>query len=174
MTKTKRTEKEIDEIVVAQGDDDSSWEPEIRVRPSRFWRISPTRIELAAKFFVLSALNRLGGDAIWAWSEHKDVDIALISESGRTITIDVRAVTGSTRWRVEEIPSRENHFVVFVCFVNDVADPHIAPEVYVLASSALRNALVHTHASEVELSELGAKLNARDAWHQLTTPQPAG
>lgn len=162
----KLTEKEIDKIVVAQADDPSAWEDEIQVQPRR-WRVNPSRIELAAKFFVLSALHRIGAEATLATGQREDVDIAVITAAGRALTVDVKALTGSTRWRVQEIRAQQNHFIVFVCFVSELHNPHVSPEVYVLSSNALRDAVAHEQLVELQLSDLGERLNAREAWHQL-------
>jgi hypothetical protein len=172
MSEPKKTQKEIDEIVVSQANDDSAWDAEIRVHSRRFWRIRPSSIELAARHFVLSALHRLGAQVTSGWGS-QDVDLAVINHFGHALTIDVKALTGSTRWRVEDLHPRTNHFIVFVCFVRDLPNPHVPPEVYVLSSTALRNVLVHTHSEEIVLSELGAELNAREAWHQLIAHEPA-
>jgi hypothetical protein len=162
----KLTEKEIDELVVAQADDPNAWEDEIHVQPKR-WRVNPSRIELAAKFFVLSALHRIGAEATLATGQREDVDIAVITAAGQALTVDVKALTGSTRWRVQDIRAQQNHFVIFVCFVTELHNPQVSPEVYVLPSSALRDAVAHEKIVEVHLSDLGERLNAREAWHQL-------
>jgi 3-dehydroquinate dehydratase len=73
---------------------------------------------------------------------------------------------------VEDIRAQQNHFVVFVCFLSELHNPHVSPEVYVLPSNALRDAVVHEKLVELHLSDLGERLHAREAWHQLS-PTPA-
>lgn len=159
------TEREIDQLVVAEAGDPNAWEGEIEVHPKR-WRVNPSRMELAAKFFVLSALHRIGAQATLATGEH-DVDIAVITADGRALTVDVKALTGSTRWRVEEIPARANHFLAFVCFVSELHNPQVSPEVYVGLSSSLRDIIVHEQLAEVDLADLEERFHAREAWHLL-------
>lgn len=166
-----KTENEIDEIVVSQADDPTAWEEEAHVKPRR-WRVNPARLELAAKFFVLSALHRLGAEATLALGEREDVDIAIINEAGRATTVDVKTLTGGWRWRVEDIHARQNHYVVFVCFTREILNPQVPPEVYVLASQTLRNALLHQRDTEIRVDDLGAQLKGREAWHQLIAPSP--
>jgi hypothetical protein len=173
MTKARKSEKEIDNLVVAQAEDDSAWEPEIHVAAKRFWRFNPSRVELAAKFFVLSALHRLDAHVAWTWGDPES-DIALIDELGHARTIEVKVLTGSRRWRVEDFHERQNHFIIFVCFVEGLMNPRVPPEIYVLPSAMLRNALVRIPASEVVLSELGGPLNAREGWHHLLLPETVG
>jgi hypothetical protein len=167
-----KTEKEIDDIVVSQADDPTAWEDEAHVEPRR-WKVNPSRLELAAKFFVLSALHRLGAEATLALGEREDVDIAIIDEAGKATTVDVKTLTGGWRWRVEDIHARKNHYVVFVCFTSEILNPHVSPEVFVLSSQALRNALLRQHESEIRVDDLGTELKAREAWHQLIAPSPA-
>jgi hypothetical protein len=167
-----KTQKEIDDIVVSQADDPSAWEEEAHVRPRR-WRVNPSRLELAAKFFVLSALHRLGAEATLTMGEHEDVDIAIINGSGNATTLEVKTLAGGWRWRVENIRARENHYVVFVCFTTEIRNPHVSPEVFVLPSLALRNALRRQHETEIRVDTLGAQLNGREAWQQLIASPPA-
>ena len=164
-----KTEKEIDAIVISQADDATAWEEEAYVKPRR-WRVNPSRLELAAKFFVLSALHRLGADATLALGEREDVDIAIINETGRATTVDVKTLAGGWRWHVENIHARQNHYVVFVCFTSEILNPHVPPEVIVLPSETLQNALLRQHETEIKVDDLGAQLKAREAWHQLIAP----
>jgi hypothetical protein len=167
-----KTEKEIDDIVISQADDPAAWEEEAHVQPRR-WRVNPTRLELAAKFFVLSALHRLGAEATLTHGEREDVDIAIITESGKATTVDVKTLTGGWRWRVEDIHARKDHYVVFVCFTSEIRNPHVSPEVFVWPSQDLQSALAGRHESEIRIDDLGMKLQAREAWHRLVAPSPA-
>ena len=167
-----KSEKEIDDIVVSQADDPNEWEEEAHVKPRR-WKVNPSGLELAAKFFVLSALHRLGAEATLALGEREDVDIAIITEAGKARTVDVKTLTGGWRWRVEDIHARRNHYVVFVCFTSEILNPHVSPEVFVLPSQTLQNALLRQHETEIRVDDLGAELKAREAWQHLIAPSPA-
>lgn len=63
-TKTKRSEEEIDALVVAQVDDESAWEPPIHVRPA-----SPDSLflpsELAARAAFFARLHREASVEEW-------------------------------------------------------------------------------------------------------------
>ncbi|HSY47554.1 MAG TPA: hypothetical protein VLC46_01960 [Thermoanaerobaculia bacterium] len=169
--KNHRTEKEIDELVVSQADDPTAWEEEAVVRPRR-WRVNPSRLELAAKFFVLSALHRLGADATLSLGEPDDVDVVIIN--GRTVTtVQVKTLTGGWRWHVEDIHARENHFILFVAFMNEIRNPHVPPDVLVLGSLTLQNALLRQKETEIRIDTLGSQLKALEAWNQLLAPTPA-
>lgn len=172
MTRNDKTEKEIDAIVVAEADDPSAWEDEGDVKARR-WRVHPSRLELAAKFFVLSALHRLGADATLAVGDREDVDIAILNAAGEATTVDVKTLVGGWRWRVEDLPARKNHYVVFVCFASDVGNPHVSPEVFVLGSETLQTELRRRGEKEIRVDQLGNELNGREAWDQLVTPSSA-
>ena len=172
MTQTNdRTEKEIDAIVVAEADDPTAWEEEAVVSPRR-WKLNPTRLDLAAKFFVLSALHRLGAHATLSLDERDDVDIVIINNHSVT-TVQVKTLTGGWRWHVEEIRARANHFVLFVAFTSEIRNPHVSPDVFVVGSTILQNALLRKHEAEIRVDTLGTELKAHKAWNQLIAPSPA-
>ncbi len=70
---------------------------------------------LAAEFFVLSALHRLGADATLTFGNKKSVDIAVVKGAGETITIDVKGLAGTTSWPIDNVKEvKKCHFLVFV------------------------------------------------------------
>lgn len=74
---------------------------------------------------------------------------------------------------METIHARKDHYVVFVCFTSEIRNPQVSPEVFVLPSLALQDALLRQQAEEIRVDVVGAELNAREAWHQLVAPAPA-
>ena len=90
---------------------------------------------LAAEFYVLSVLHRLGVDANLTLGNKKSVDIAAVRAAGDAITIDVKGLTGTTSWPVDNLkPPKKGHFIVFVCFAGRIADPVSVPETWVVPS----------------------------------------
>ena len=75
---------------------------------------------LASEFLVLSTLYRLGFDASLTLGNKKAVDIAVILDEGRAVTIDVKANAGKNDWLLGdgEVHSGPNHFFVLVSFEN--------------------------------------------------------
>jgi hypothetical protein len=53
---------------------------------------------LAAEFYVLSMLHRLGADAALTLGNKKAVDILLVHENGTTSTIDVKGLAKRDDW----------------------------------------------------------------------------
>ena len=93
---------------------------------------------LAAEFYVLSVLHRLGVDATLTLGNKKAVDIAVIKAAGSALTIDVKGLAGTTSWPVDNVKeSKDRHFLVFVCFGGRIIDPAYQPEVWVVPSAAL-------------------------------------
>ena len=77
---------------------------------------SGRHLELAAKFYVVSVLHRLGAEANVTFAPPDNVDITVVQESGQALTVDVKMLRGTKAWAVEPLRARAHHFVVFVCF----------------------------------------------------------
>jgi hypothetical protein len=126
---------------------------------------------LAAEFYVLSVLHRLGMDANLTLGNKKSVDIVIVRTAGETYTIDVKGLAGKTCWPVDNVRAgKAGHFLVFVCFLAKIADPTVMPEVYVVPSAELEPLIYQSPSGRrtVELSRIrrtGAKY--RDAWSLL-------
>lgn len=92
---------------------------------------------LAAEFYVLSMLHRLGLDANLTLGNKKSVDIAVVCGPGEALTIDVKGLKGRTAWPVDNFKLRPDHFLAFVCFNNKISDPKSIPDVWILPSSVV-------------------------------------
>lgn len=88
---------------------------------------------LAAEFHVLSMLYRLGFDASLTLGNKKSVDIAVVLEAGRAITIDVKGLAGPNDWLMGGVPisPKANHFVVLLTFGGKMSDGTHAPRCWV-------------------------------------------
>src|SRR5690606_5368329 len=90
---------------------------------------------LAAEFYVLSMLHRLGADANLTLGNKKSVDIAVVRTAGDAVTVDVKGLEGTTGWPIDNVgPGKNGHFLVFVCFQGKISDPSVAPLVWVVPS----------------------------------------
>lgn len=93
---------------------------------------------LAAEFYVLSVLHRLGADATLTLGNKKSVDIAVVKGAGSTVTIDVKGLAGATAWPVDNVKAvKKGHFLVFVCYNGKIDQPNILPEVWVVPAAVL-------------------------------------
>lgn len=172
----KLSAEEVKRRLIADADDPTAWEKPITVPPSPSprpsWYGRSKHLELAAKFYVLSVLHRLGAEANLTYAQPDNVDIAAVRKSGEAFTIDVKTLTGTTDWHVESFSARKHHFLVFVCFEKDWKDPQLVPDVYIWASEDLSSFVTRRKAATVSLEAVARKLDAKSAWDQFTA-QPA-
>lgn len=126
---------------------------------------------LAAEFYVLSVLHRLGLDANLTLGNKKAVDIVVVRDAGRTYTLDVKGLAGQTGWPIDNLKrGREGHFIVFVSFLNKIDKPEVPPEVYIVPSTEM-DALAYSAPSGRKLLGFGVmRKNAdrfKDNWNLL-------
>ena len=175
MTQERTSDMEIEEGLLADAENPEAWEAPIRVPPSHSprpeWYGRRTHIELAAKFYVLSVLHRLGAEANLTYAQPDNVDIAAVLQSGEALTIDVKTLTGTSQWLVENFSAKKYHFLVFVCFERDWRDPQIVPHIYIWSSQRLKAFIAKENATSLSLEAVALKLDPAAAWKQfLTTP----
>jgi hypothetical protein len=90
---------------------------------------------LAAEFHVLSTLHRMGMEAMLTLGNKKTVDIVVMRESGRVVTVDVKGLAGTTGWPVDNFRGpATDHFLAFVCYAGRIQDPAFVPEVWIVPS----------------------------------------
>lgn len=94
---------------------------------------------LAAEFYVLSMLHRLGFDASLSLGNKKAVDVVIVRDSGNVVTVDVKGLAGTTSWPVDNVKKiAKHHFLIFVSFLGKINEYAVQPEVYVVPSKACR------------------------------------
>jgi hypothetical protein len=134
---------------------------------------------LAAEYYVLSVLHRLGAEANLTLGNKKSVDVVVVRAAGDAATVDVKGLAGTTSWPVDNVKmGRPNHFLVFVCFLGKITDLSVLPEVYVMPSERLAE-FMYTSPGEarrkvVERRVLKNREDAkefRDAWHLILAPK---
>lgn len=161
-------DEQMNELVSADVNDPTAWGDPISVGPSK----GPRRIkhakhlELASKFYVLSVLHRLGADATLTFSQSDNVDVTVILESGRALTVDVKTLTGPMEWRIADFRARAGHFLTFVWYP-DAANPNTPPVVYIVASEQLKQFLSTYQNENMSLDQLDREVRAREAWERL-------
>lgn len=94
---------------------------------------------LAAEFYVLSALYRLSEDAYLTLGNKKAVDIVVARpDDDSMITVEVKGLAGKTAWPVDNVKLRgKDHFVVLVSFLDKISDPSVLPAVYIVPADQL-------------------------------------
>lgn len=168
--KRKLSDEEIDALVIAEADDPTAWGEPIYVSRSKSprpaWMAQVRHLDLAARFFVLSVLHRMGLEATLTFSQNDNVDITIVQESGRALTIDVKTLTGAREWRVSPFRARDHHYLVFVWYP-PTSDPGTQPNVYIVASRRLDELLTRKKLHILSLDLLASEMSAQDAWQEL-------
>jgi hypothetical protein len=94
---------------------------------------------LAAEFFVMSALHRLGANALLTLGNKKTVDIVV--EKGRdTLTLEVKGLATKGSFPIGDYSAKAgdaHHYYVFVSFLGNIADPANPPDVYIVPAKDL-------------------------------------
>jgi hypothetical protein len=95
---------------------------------------------LAAEFYVLSMLYRIGAEASLTLGNKKAVDIIVSKFDGTTLTIDVKGVAKAYDWPInpDNVTDSDTHYFVLLTFEGKIADPLYAPNVWVIPSKVLK------------------------------------
>jgi len=169
----KRSDAEIELDLLKDSDNRDAWETPIAVPPSKAprpsWYGQIKHLELAAKFYVLSVLHRLGAEGILTYAQPDNVDIAALLQSGEALTIDVKTLTGTSLWPVEKFRARKHHFLVFVCYQARWRDPQVVPDIYIWKSEPLKKFIKSQKTTSVSLEDLATKLDPTVAWEQFAS-----
>ncbi len=96
---------------------------------------------LASEFYALSALHRLGVDALLTLGNKKAIDIFVIQSDGNTLTVDVKGVAGRYDWPADNIklPGKKDHFFVLVSYNGKIDDPEHSPSVWIIPSLEIKS-----------------------------------
>jgi len=84
---------------------------------------------LAAEFYVLSCLHRLGLTANLTLGNKKGVDIVVVRDSGDAVTVEVKGIAKKYDWPANNlVTDRPNsHFVVLVSFEGRIDESDMPP-----------------------------------------------
>jgi hypothetical protein len=97
---------------------------------------------LAAEFYVLSMLHRLGADAALTLGNRKAVDIIVVHANGTTSSIDVKGLEKKYDWPANNVRlAKRQHFYVLVSFEGKIMDPLVPPAVWIIPSSDIEQLL---------------------------------
>jgi hypothetical protein len=97
---------------------------------------------LAAEFFVMSALHRLGANALLTLGNKKAVDI-VVEKGADTLTVEVKGLSGTGSFPIGDYTAKardKNHYYVFVSFLGRIDDPSCPPDVYIVPAPDLDGA----------------------------------
>ena len=123
---------------------------------------------LAAEFWVLSTLYRLGIDAHLTLGNKKSVDILIYSASKGIFTVDVKGVAKPYDWPADNIKifNNPNHVYTLLCFDGKILDPLAIPSVWIIPSNEIQRFVkpytTRSVVSRAILKRDGSKF--KDAW----------
>lgn len=91
--------------------------------------MAPYHTNLAAEFYVLSCLHRVGLDAHLTLGNRKGVDIVVLRDDGVAVTVEVKGLAGKYEWPAGNLGSQHpgQHFVVLVSYEGRIADGSMPP-----------------------------------------------
>jgi len=127
---------------------------------------------LAAEFYVLSMLHRLGADATLTLGNKKGVDIVVVREAGDAVTVEVKGVAGKYDWPADNLASLHpvQHFVALVSFEGKIADPAMpAPRVWIIPFPEIEP-FKHYFKTRIDVSRKEVLAKGGDfvnAWHLI-------
>lgn len=99
----------------------------------------PYNTNLAAEFWVLSALHRLNIEALLTLGNKKAVDI-LVRHGSTTYTVDVKGLAKRYDWPADNITESQdpNHVYILLTFNGNISDPSVNPSVWIIPSDKLK------------------------------------
>ena len=99
---------------------------------------------LAAEFWVLSMLHRLGTNAVLTLGNRKAVDILITGDGTAFKTVDVKGLERQYDWPADNIrlPVLSNHFYVFLTFDGKISDPKHAPSVWIIPGNKVEQFII--------------------------------
>jgi len=125
-------------------------------------RASTFNTGIAAEYFILSQLYRMGLEAYISQGNKKSIDIRIIKEDGTAVSIDVKAVRGYSSLVVNNVRIIENHFIVFVIY-NDKFENILAfPDVFIVPSGDVPS--ITSHFKKEKRVMKGALEKYKDKW----------
>jgi len=84
---------------------------------------------LAAEFYVLSCLHRLGATANLTLGKKKGVDLVVVRDAGDAVTVEVKGLAGKYEWPADNLvtENKDDHFVALVSFEGRIGHREMPP-----------------------------------------------
>lgn len=129
-------------------------------------RASSFNTGMAAEFFVLSQLFRMGLEAYLSQGNKKSIDIRVVHNAMHAISVDVKAVRSYSSLVVNNVTVSESHFLAFVIYNNKFEDVSKVPEVYIVPSTEV--AAITRHFKNERRVMKGDLAEYKDNWKVLS------
>jgi len=100
--------------------------------------MSKYNTNLAAEYYVLSTLYRLGIDASLTLGNKKSVDIIIVKPEQSLITVEVKGLVDRYDWPADNIQrTDDSHYYVLVCYESKIEDPSFSPSAWVIPAAKI-------------------------------------
>jgi hypothetical protein len=120
---------------------------------------------IASEYFILSQLYRQGIEAYISQGNKKAIDIRIIKGDGSPVSVDVKSVRDYSSFVVNNVESKEDHFICFVRYKGRFSDVDKFPEVYIVPSvEVIKN---RKEFKKEKRMMIGSILEYRDRWDLL-------
>jgi hypothetical protein len=121
---------------------------------------------LAAEFYVLSMLHRLGADAALTLGNKKAVDIIVANENRTVSTIEVKGLVKRFDWPADNIHSFQDiqHFYVLVSFEGKITDPLSPPSAWIIPANDLTR-FIRKYTTRIVISRAAVQAEGQRFFH---------
>lgn len=100
--------------------------------------MSKYNTNLAAEYYVLSTLYRLGVDAFLTLGNKKSVDIIVIKAEQEIVTVDVKGLVDPYDWPATNIKQEDKgHYYALVCYESKIDDPSVSPSAWIVPAPTI-------------------------------------
>ena len=124
--------------------------------------MSKYNTNLAAEFYVLSTLYRLGIDAYLTLGNKKSVDIIVLNSQHEIITVDVKGLVDPYDWPANNITlEAKGHFYALVCYEGKMVDPLVSPSSWIVPALKI-NKFINTYGDRSVVSRSLIRKNGGD------------
>ena len=100
--------------------------------------MSKYNTNLAAEYYVLSTLYRLGVNAYLTLGNKKSVDIIIDRPGQDIITVDVKGLAGRYDWPADNYKeTSDRHYYVLVSYEGNINNPAISPSSWIIPATKI-------------------------------------
>ncbi len=124
---------------------------------------------IASEYLILSKLYRLELEAYISQGNKKSIDIRVITDNGRSLSIDVKSVRGYSSLVVNNVIEAENHFIIFVIYKNKFSEVDVPPDIYIVPSVQIKE--IKSSFGKEDRVMKGKLLNYKDKWEYFTNEE---
>ncbi len=129
---------------------------------------------LAAEFYILSCLHRLGLNANLTLGNKKGVDIVVVLKDGDAITVEVKGIAKKYDWPADNLLTKnpDTHFVALVSFEGQIDEATMPPpRVWIIPFTEVkkfkRSYRTRTNVSRAAVLAEGEEFES--AWHLISS-----